>query len=447
MSKSINTLRSVILLAAIVFTINSFSQNKKNSRWRNMIDTTAKVANNMRCVDSIYKKNIKTVQLRDASFEMSQPILNLETQGTLVLNFDDFDGGTKNFMYTFIHCNADWTPDDLSTTEFIDGFADNVISDYKFSFNTIQRFTYYYVSFPNANIRFTKSGNYLLKVYEDGKPDNIVLTKRMMIYENKVTVLAKVKPASLVEYRTFKQEIDFTINHSGYAITDPFGDLKVVITQNNRWDNRKQGLKPVMVKDDDLIYDYDEENVFDGGNEFRHFEVQSFRYQTEYVKSIKKDTGGYHVELLTDQRRSSKRYATYTDMNGNYLVKVQEGTNSETEADYCHVTFFLSSVNVFTDGDVYVFGAFNDWQCTAENRMHYNPARFGYECTLYLKQGYYNYEYVVQKPNETVADQTELEGMHYDTENDYSINVYYHPPGTYYDQLIAVKKLNSIKDR
>ena len=161
MYKSINTLRSVILLAAIVFTINSFSQNKKNSRWRNMIDTTAKVANNMRCVDSIYKKNIKTVQLRDASFEMSQPILNLETQGTLVLNFDDFDGGTKNFMYTFIHCNADWTPDDLSTTEFIDGFADNVISDYKFSFNTIQRFTYYYVSFPNANIRFTKSGNYL----------------------------------------------------------------------------------------------------------------------------------------------------------------------------------------------------------------------------------------------------------------------------------------------
>ena len=134
-------------------------------------------------------------------------------------------------------------------------------------------------------------------------------------------------------------------------------------------------------------------------------------------------------------------------MNGNYLVKVQEGTTSETEADYCSVKFFLSSENVFMDGNIYVFGAFNNWQCTDENLMHYNPTRFGYECTLYLKQGYYNYEYVLLKPHETAADQTEIEGMHYDTENDYTIYVYHHPPGTYYDQLVGVKRLNSLKDR
>ena len=165
------------------------------------------------------------------------------------------------------------------------------------------------------------------------------------------------------------------------------------------------------------------------------------------MKTIKKDTAGFHVYLMTDQKRSSKRYSTYTDMNGNYLVKVQEGTNAENEADYCSVNFFLSADNAYSDGNIYVFGAFNNWQCTTENLMHYNAERFGYECTLYLKQGYYNYQYVILKTNETVADQTEIEGMHYDTENDYTIYVYHRATGTNYDQLLAAKRLNSLKDR
>ena len=109
--------------------------------------------------------------------------------------------------------------------------------------------------------------------------------------------------------------------------------------------------------------------------------------------------------------------------------------------------FFLSADNAYSDGNIYVFGAFNDWRCEQQNLMHYNTDRLGYECTLYLKQGFYNYEFVSLKPDETVADQTEIEGMHFDTENDYTIYVYHRTPSIYYDQLIAVKKLNSIKDR
>jgi hypothetical protein len=132
-------------------------------------------------------------------------------------------------------------------------------------------------------------------------------------------------------------------------------------------------------------------------------------------------------------------------MNGDFLIKVQEGSNSEVEADYCYVTFFLPYDAPLTDGNLYVFGAFNAWKCNTENLLHYNPARFGYECTLYLKQGYYNYEYVFLKDGEVAADETLIEGMHYDTENDYSIYVYHRQPGTFYDQLIGVKRLNSMK--
>ena len=412
-----------------------------------LVDTTSKISSGMRCENFIYKPYIRTAQLRDQSFELSQAILNLDSDEKLILSFDDLEADTKNYMYTLIHCTADWKADDLSPSDYIEGFPDNVIIDYKFSLNTLQSYTHYLAVFPNDNMKITKTGNYILKVYLDNKPGDLVLTKRFVVFQNIVSVDARVKPASMIELRTFKQEIDFSVFHPEYAIPNPFEDLKIVITQNNRWDNAKTNLKPLYVKDDELVYDYDDANVFDGGSEFRVFDIKSLRYHSERVRDITKDTLGNHVQLETDEKRSFKRYAPATDMNGNYLVKIQEGSHSDVEADYCHVNFFIPYDNAFTDGNLYVAGAFNDWRFDPENQMKNNPKRFGYECSLYLKQGYYNYEYIFIRTGETEADQTFIEGMHQETENDYTIYVYYHPQGTFYDQLIGMKMLNSIKNR
>jgi hypothetical protein len=278
--------------------------------------------------------------------------------------------------------------------EYIDGFIENSVLDYRYSFNTLQKYTHYNFVFPNNSMRITKSGNYLLKVYLESNPENLIITRRFMVFQNKVAIESKVTAASIIEDRLFKHEIDFTIDHGGYPITNPYGDLKIVITQNNRWDNAKINLKPLFVKDQQLVYDYDQENVFDGGNEFRYFDTRSVRYHAGGIKAIFKDSLGIHVDLVSDEKRSFKRYYSQPDMNGDFLIKVQEGNNSEVEADYCYVTFFLPYDDPLTDGNLYVFGAVNARKCGTENLMHYNPKRFGYECTLYLKQGYYNYEYV-----------------------------------------------------
>ncbi len=399
----------------------------------------------MRYQDYIYKSNIKTVQLHDANFEFSQPLLALGSEQTLKLSFDDLDADLKNFTFTFIHCNANWEPDDLVPAEFMDGFPENPITEYQHSLNTLQHYTHYNLVFPNSNFHFTKSGNYILKLIQDGNANNLVLTKRFMIYESKVSIDSKVKPASIIEDRNFKQELDFTISHAGYAIANPYDDLKIVIIQNNHWDNAKTNLKPLFVKDIELVYDYDDVNVFTGGNEFRYFDLKSIRYHSERVTDITTDAAGVHVELLQDEKRSFKRYSTYADINGNYLVKVQESGNSELCAEYCYVKFFLPYDASITDGNLYVFGAFNNWACTTENLMHYNIKRQGYECTLYLKQGYYNYEYVFLKDKTTACDETLIEGMHYETENEYTIYVYHQPQGIFYDQLIGIKQLNSMK--
>ena len=447
----------LLITLLFLFEANTFTlfaqKSKRSALWKSLntpanIDTTvADYYGNLtlRYDDFVYRKNIKTVELRDQTFLLSRAILNLDSQEKLKMSFDDLDGGLKNYSYTIVQCNADWEPSDLMTNEYIDGFQENSVTEYRYSFTTLQKYTHYNFEFPNNTLRITKSGNYLLKVYLDSNPEDLVITRRFMVFQNKIIIQSNVTAASIIEDRLFKHEVDFTIDHTGYQINNPYGDLKIVITQNNRWDNAKTNLKPVYVKDQQLVYDYDQENVFDGGNEFRFFDIRSIRYHSEKVYKVATDSAGNHVELYNDEKRNFKKYFSQPDMNGDFQIKVQEGNNSDVEADYCYVSFFLPYDETILDGNLYIFGAYNGWKCNTENLLHYNAKRFGYECTLYLKQGYYNYEYVFLKDGVTEADQTLIEGMHYETEDDYTIYVYHRQQGTFYDQLIGVKRLNSMK--
>lgn len=398
----------------------------------------------LRYEDFIYKKNIHTVKLHEQSWELSPPLIRLNSDQRLQLSFDDLDGDLKNYSYTIIHCNYDWQPSDLIYSEYIDGFTENYINGYQYSFNTLQRYTNYSVVFPNDNIRITKTGNYLLKVYLDSDPENLVLTKRFMVFDERVTVKARVNQ-SLSEYRNYKQEVDFTIFHPNYEILNPYGDLKVVITQNDHWDNAITGLKPLFIRDRELSYDYDSgENAFWAGNEFRHFDIKSLRFQSSRIKDIVVDSTGNYVYLVSDDKRN-KRYYSNTDINGRYKVEVQEGNRDHVEADYVMVNFFLPWSTPLTNGDLYVFGELSNWAYREQNKMKYNYERFGYEANLYLKQGYYNYEYLFMKDGTKTGDVNLVEGSYWDTENEYTVYVYHRATGTDYDQLISVKRINSLR--
>lgn len=442
---------SVLLLSSMEL---DAQKEKKQSLWKSLntpahADTTGDDYYGdqaIRYEDRIYRKNIRTAELRSDGFEMSHPIIQLGSNQHLLLSFDDLDADLKSYSYTLIQCNADWEPSDLMSSEYIEGFTDNTINDHGYSFNALQKYTHYSATFPNNSTRITKSGNYIVKVYLDSDTERPIITKRFLVFDNKVSIDSRVTQASIIEDRNYKQELDFTIQKNGYVINNPYNDLKVFIMQNNRWDNIKSNLRPVYMNNDQLVYDYDQENVFPGGNEFRSFDIKSLRYHSEHVYDINVDSVGTTVTLYADERRSSKRFYSHPDINGDYLVKIQEGTRSEVEADYCYVKFFLPCDEIFTDGNLYVFGAFNSWACNPDNLMRYNPKRMGYECTLYLKQGYYNYDYAFLKDGVKVADETFIEGSHYETENDYTILVYHRQQGTFYDQLIGVRHLNSMKN-
>jgi hypothetical protein len=225
--------------------------------------------------------------------------------------------------------------------------------------------------------------------------------------------------------------------------------MKVVLTQNNRWDNAVTGIQPTFMNGNSFVYSLDEATTFNGGNEFRFFDIRSIRFLTEKVQNIYRDENdGYksHAVLYPDESRATKPYLFYNDFNGNFLIKHTEALgNMDVEADYVYVHFFLPYPKPVSTGNFYIMGKLTDWRMTKNSKMTYNYKRMGYEAQLRLKQGYYNYIYVLSDDAKKGGDETVLEGNHWDTENDYYIMVYHRKFGTYYDQLLGYKKLNSLK--
>ena len=397
--------------------------------------------------DFTYKPNIKTVQFHQLAFEYAAPIIDLSGNEQLQLNFDDFDEDNKQYTISFVYCNADWSPSNLMVSEYLEGYYDINIINFTYSMNTFQKYTFYSVVFPQNNIKFTKSGNYILYVYEAGDKKNLVLSRRFMVYDNKAKITPSVRQPIAGDYQYNKQQIDFSVTGLNYQLSNPFRDIKVVITQNHRWDNAVMDIKPTFLNGNSLEYSLNEASLFDGGNEFRYFDTRSLRFLTERVKEIYRDERNfYHAVIFPEEIRKNKPYFFYNDVNGEFLIKNSEAAgHPDTESDYVEVHFFLPYLDPEPKGNFYILGKLTDWRMNKKSRMTYNTQRLGYEKTLFIKQGYYNYTYVLSDDSKKGGDQTAVEGNHWDTENEYNIFVYHRQFGTYHDQLIGYKQFTSFK--
>ena len=279
----------------------------------------------------------------------------------------------------------------------------------------------------------------------DEDPEFPILTRRFMIYEDRVRIDPKVRPSSVVADRNKRQEIDFTLTPAGITVTDPLRDIQLLIMQNNRWDNAISGLKPAFIRDTELVYDLAEGNIFDGGNEFRFFDMKSLKFKSTEVMKISEGDSTYHIHLYPDESRQTESYATNPDINGKYLVRNQQGFDHYLESEYCWVHFQLKMAAPVKDGNIYVFGALSDWQFSKDFQLQYNYNTFAYEAKVLLKQGYYNYHYVLTGDETPGGNVGFVEGNHFVTENDYSILVYHRGQSDRFDRLVGLRNFKSVR--
>lgn len=399
----------------------------------------------LRYDDYVYSENIKSVQLYKKNDEYSIPMIALGSQEQLQLAFDDLESGMGTYNYSFILCNNDWTPADLMPMEYIEGLTSDYFNNTHQSFNTTIHYTHYETLLPSPEIKITKSGNYLLKVYPDGEPDNPIITRRFYVYQNLVSVEAEAFLAKAPQDRNHKQEIFIKINTNQYPMPDIYGSLTVKVQQNGRKDNIKTLHKPKIITANYLYYNGIGDIVFDGGNEFRKMDIRSFRIQSARMASLTYDSSGYQIQLLPDAIRAHKNYLNYQDINGQFgVINWDDPHLSEKiESDYGFVHFTLPVPIPYEDGEIYLLGNFTNWRMDAQSKLNYNKEKKAYETTLILKQGYYDYNYIFVPNGKTEGDISRIEGNHSETENMYHVFVYYRDQGEMYDKLISVQSFSS----
>lgn len=388
----------------------------------------------------IYNSNIKTVQVYRGGWETSYPIINLNANERLRLSFDDLSGEIGNYGYTYIHCNANWEPSDLDQFDYIDGMQDDIITDVSYSKDTKQKYIHYDLTFPNENINLLKSGNYLLKIFDMDNDNRPAITWRFYIADQLVSVIPDIKRSTVAQHTFYKHEIDFKIIQSSYNITNPYSDLKVVILQNQRWDNAITSLKPTFVRGNELIYDYDEDNTFDAGSEFRFFDIRDVYYRALRTSKIVQENDTFNAYINTDKARGILSYEDAPDINGRFYIKDDDPRNDRIlDGEYVKVHLKLPYPNPIEDGDLYVFGELSQWKNNKDFKLRYNETKRRYETTLFVKQGYYNYMYLYFKDGERQGNLGLIEGNHSETSNEYTFLIYHRQNGDIHDQLIGVR--------
>ena len=390
--------------------------------------------------DRVYLPHIKSVQFHHQGLETSQPIIDLNSNGRLMLRFDDILGGDRNYSYKIVHCDKDWNPSDLVEMEYLDGFNDEEIDNYEYSRGTVVDYTNYQLSLPNEDTRWRLSGNYLL-IIKDEDSDELAITRRFMVVDPKVSIGAQVTRPIRANRVGSHHEIDLAVNHKNFPIQNPQREIFVTIMQNGRWDHALKNITPRFVTGFDINFDQANQYLFSGSKEFRGVDLRSIRSRGFGVHSIDRYSDGVDVLMELDETRLNRPYFDYDDLDGQYIIESLEDDNFTTECEYVNVYFALSSPRRIPNSDVCVFGALTNWECNSENTLRYDPDRQIYFGSIILKQGYYDYLYVVKNGDD--LDYDYFEGSDFATANQYTALVYLRSFGERYDQLIGVTNFQS----
>jgi len=387
----------------------------------------------------IFQPNIKTLQIGVVGAKLGLPIMELNASGVLQVSFDEMSREAHSYSYKVIHCNADWTPSSLNSSEYLSGFTTANITDYVTSLNTTYLYTHYTFLLPTNDMGFKISGNYVAIVYEDNKVDSPIAQACFNIVDPHVNISATVRGNTDTELSGRLQQLDFEVALNGYAVRDANEEIKVVVRQNNRIDNQVTELKPTYFTSSSLQYINNKGLIFDGGNEYHRFDISSVYAAGEGVSNIRFTTPHYEATLYDNKIQASKSYQYDLDVNGKFIINMQNAQDDNMEADYMLVHFNLPAKQPFFDGQLYLGGEFNYNQLNGDVRLKYDGKTESYVQSVLLKQGGYNYQYWFVPKGETRATTERVDGNYWQTKNEYTIYVYHRPWGERYDKLVGVK--------
>lgn len=387
-------------------------------------------------VNKVYEPTIRTVQLyptgNSVNSRIAPPVTTTGIANRLTLSFDDLREDADYYYVYFIHCNADWQPSKLSSALFLNRFNAFEITTFDFSVEAKQQYVHYDVKLP----AFNYSGNYLAVVYRNQDKKDIVLSRRFYVVDEQVGVGASVLRSSETAMRLSRQRVEVLMNYGQLLVNDPQQQFRVKVVQNQRPDQQRF-LSPTFIDESNRSIRYQnlgDGNEFEGGNEYRFFDLSSINMTGRNVVSTTYRNGEV-LATLNPNRPFREAYLQQLDINGQFYVKDNESQLGDLAAEYVKVLFQLEAASPYQE-ELFVVGAFNDWEKTDANKMSYNTEKGIYEASILMKQGLYNYKFEAEK-NGTLVSKS-----FFDTENLYEVFVYYQAMGSRGDELVGYFRVN-----
>ena len=392
----------------------------------------------------VFCEQIRTLRVERRWLLLENGIVDgSDPDNALHISFDEMSHDVHFYTYSvqMMDCWNDGmmkVNDGMLSGEYLQGFPTKDISDFEHSLNTSRIYTHYWFNFPNEDMQLTKSGQYRLTVYEDGNPDHKVAEVDFCVTESLAKIDARMRNNTDIELSGRFQQVDVDVNTAALDIRDPH-EVRLVVTQNNRLDNAVELTQPTFVEPNRLRYINNKALIFEGGNEYHHFDAFSCFYAGHGIDRVYHELGDYHVLLFEDEVTKGQ-YIHEFDSDGRFVVSAERTTDPDTEAEYMWVHWTLPMEKPFFDGSLYIGGDLFDNEMNLRNRMQYDNEAKCYWLTSLVKQGGYDYQYwFVPKGTQNKTTTQRVDGSYWQTENEYAVYVYWRPFGARYDRLVGVQ--------
>ena len=390
----------------------------------------------------LFSEQIRTLRVeRKVLLLDGEAIDGSDEENTLHISFDEMSHDVHFYTYSVQMLNSS-----ILSSEYVQGFTTRDIIDYEHSLNTSREYTHYWFDFPNEDMVLTKSGQYRLMIYEDGNPDKRVAEVDFCVVEPMVKLDARVRNNTDIELSGRYQQVDVDVLFQPSEFSGQPSEYRLVVTQNNRTDNAVELTNPTFVEPTRMRYINTKALIFEGGNEYHHFDAFSCFYAGVGIDRVYHEQGDYHA-LLFPNEVSRGQYIHEFDSDGRFVVNAERTSDSDTEAEYMWVYWTLPVEKPWFDGSLYVGGDLFHNELGLRNRMQYDPEAKCYWLTSLVKQGGYDFQYWFV-PKEPIANSQlptaqkttttqRVDGSYWETENEYAVYLYWRPFGARYDRLIG----------
>lgn len=383
--------------------------------------------------------NIKTISFLQNE-KNTVPIFLLGSN--FQLQFDDLFGTEADYYYEITHCDYNWNPSQIPKSEYLQGFDNQRITEYTNSINTLQIYSHYKLTLPNQFSRLLISGNYIVTILNENK--EVLFSRKFMLYEDIATVPVQVKRARTIANLDTKHNIEFAVKSKSLLFQNSIKNVKVVLLQNGQFNTAIKNIVPQYTIGNDLIYKYDIETQFYAGNEFLYFENKNIRTANNNIARVDLNSAIYSSHLYTNSARNNFPYSVYQDVNGDFVINNSNADNNNVEADYAWVYFSLSAPTYRSNKNIYITGMFNNYSLSDEYKMDYNEKTNNYEKAVLIKQGFTNYQYQISDNKGIIDNEKAIDGNFFQTENEYTVLIYYRGNTDRYDRIIGKGNANSL---